>query len=214
MCIKPIEGLICPQITAKEFSMDWNFLGLVFAAYLIGAIPCGLVVSRLGGKNDPRHGGSGNIGATNVLRTAGKLAGATTLVLDVAKGAAPTLVAVLNFDPWQATAVGLAAFLGHIFPVYLHFRGGKGVATALGVWMIWSPATFLAVVAIVLLLAWRTGQVSVGSLAGCGSAPLWLLINHAHPSMISAAILMSGLIIWRHKDNIGRLRQGNENKLR
>ncbi|ADK84447.1 protein of unknown function DUF205 [Desulfarculus baarsii DSM 2075] len=194
--------------------MDWRFLGLVFGAYLIGAIPSGVLVSRLGGKSDPRLGGSGNIGATNVLRVSGRLAGALTLALDLAKGAGPTLAAALLLAPWQTALVGVAAFAGHIFPVYLHFRGGKGVATALGVWLIWSPASFLAVAAIIVFLAWRTGQMSVGSLAGCGSAPLWLLIDHCPAAMLWAAVVMSGLIVWRHKDNIVRLRSGMENKLK
>lgn len=194
--------------------MDWRFLGLVFGAYLIGAIPSGVLVSRLGGKADPRLSGSGNIGATNVMRVSGRLTGALTLALDVTKGAGPTLVAALLLAPWQTALVGVAAFVGHIFPVYLRFRGGKGVATALGVWLIWSPASFVAVAAIIVFLAWRTGQMSVGSLAGCGSAPLWLLINHCPPAMLWAAIVMSGLIAWRHKDNIVRLRGGAENRFK
>ena len=96
------------------------------------------------------------------MRMAGKTAGIATLVLDVAKGAVPTLLGVIFLVPWQAAMVGLASFLGHIFPVFLRFKGGKGVATALGVWMILSPPAFLGVVALILFLAWRTGHMSAG----------------------------------------------------
>ena len=113
--------------------MLWVGPALVIAGYLLGAVPFGLLVSRAMGGPDPRQGGSGNIGATNVARQLGKTAGVLTLLLDIAKGLSPALLADHWLTPWWAGAVGLAAFIGHCWPVYLRFRGGKGVATFLGV---------------------------------------------------------------------------------
>lgn len=194
--------------------MDFVFAVLVFGGYLLGSMPCGVIVMRLTGQGDPRQGGSGNIGATNVMRLAGKPAGVATLILDIAKGGIPTLIAVLLLPPWQAATVGLAAFLGHIFPVYLRFRGGKGVATALGVWMFLSPPTFLGVTGLIVFLAWRTGHMSVGSLAGCSSAPLWMIISREPWQYIAVAIVMSAIILFRHRENITRLIQGEENTIK
>ena len=194
--------------------MDFIFGVLVFGGYLLGALPFGILIMRLKGLGDPRQGGSGNIGATNVMRMAGKTAGIATLVLDIAKGAVPTLLGVIFLVPWQAAMVGLASFLGHIFPVFLRFKGGKGVATALGVWMILSPPAFLGVVALILFLAWRTGHMSAGSLAGCGSAPLWMIINREPWQVITVSIVMSAIIVFRHRENITRLIQGRENTIR
>lgn len=194
--------------------MDFVFAVLVFGGYLLGSLPCGVLVMRATDLGDPRQGGSGNIGATNVMRLAGKPAGVATLVLDVAKGGVPTLLGMLFLLPWQAAVVGLAAFLGHLFPVYLRFKGGKGVATALGVWMILSPPAFLGVAALIVFLAWRTGHMSMGSLAGCGSAPLWMIISREPWQYIAVTIVMSALIVYRHRENITRLMQGTESKLK
>ncbi|MFH2125460.1 MAG: glycerol-3-phosphate acyltransferase, partial [Pseudomonadota bacterium] len=108
-------------------------LALIIAGYLLGAVPFGLLVSRALGGPDPRQGGSGNIGATNVARQAGRAAGVLTLLLDIGKGLGPAVLTDYWLTPWWAGAVGLAAFVGHCWPVYLSFRGGKGVATFLGV---------------------------------------------------------------------------------
>lgn len=187
---------------------------MIVGAYLLGSIPFGLLITRLLGGPDPRQGGSGNIGATNVTRLAGRSAGVATLFLDAAKGAVPMALALVYLPDWPAAAVGLAAFLGHIFPLYLGFKGGKGVATALGVLAAASPLSLLATVGILALTAWWSGHVSLGSLAGCASAPLWLLFwGHSTPLTLMA-LAMALLVVWRHRENIARLRQGRENSWR
>lgn len=188
---------------------------LVLAAYLLGSVPFGLVVTRLLGGPDPRVGGSGNIGATNVTRLAGKTAGALTLLLDAAKGWAPTALALAWWGPgWAAAAVGLAAFLGHLLPLYLRFKGGKGVATALGVILALSPWACLGMLAVLAGLAWLSGYVSLGSLAGCLSAPVWLLVLREPAPLAAMAGVMALLVLWAHRENIARLRQGQEHSFR
>jgi glycerol-3-phosphate acyltransferase PlsY len=189
-------------------------VAMVVGAYLLGSIPFGLLITRCLGGPDPRQGGSGNIGATNVTRLAGRSAGVATLFLDAAKGAVPMAVALHYLSEWPAAAVGLAAFLGHIFPLYLGFKGGKGVATALGVLAAASPLSLLATVGVLALTAWLSGHVSVGSMAGCASAPLWLLLwGHSTPLTVMA-LAMALLVIWRHRENLVRLRQGQEHSWR
>ncbi len=182
----------------------------VLGSYLLGAVPFGLLVTRRLGLGDPRAAGSGNIGATNVARLGGKKAGALTLLLDAAKGCLPVALGLAWLGPGPAAACGLAAFLGHCYPVYLGFRGGKGVATALGVLLAASPSTGLAVAALMALLVWLSGYVSLGSLGGCLSAPLWLWLLDAPPPFLGMATIMVGLVIWRHRENIRRLRLGQE----
>ncbi|MBI5523733.1 MAG: glycerol-3-phosphate 1-O-acyltransferase PlsY [Desulfarculus sp.] len=194
--------------------MDLWAAALVLGGYLLGSIPFGLLVTRLLGGPDPRGGGSGNIGATNVTRLAGKTAGVATLFLDAAKGTLPTALALHYLAPAPAAAVGLAAFLGHVFPLYLGFKGGKGVATALGVLAAVTPLGLLATMAVLVLAAWWSGHVSVGSLAGCLSAPAWLWLLGQPAPLVVMALVMAALVVWRHKDNIARLRQGSEHGLR
>ena len=194
--------------------MDWQWLALMVGGYLLGAVPFGLVVSRLAGGPDPRTAGSRNIGATNVARLAGKPAGIACLLLDVAKGALPTWLALARLaEPWQAALVGLAAFLGHLYPLYLRFKGGKGVATALGVWLALSPSALGGILLVFGLVAWRTRYVSLASMSACTSAPLWLLLAKAPPAQVALAALMAALVIYRHRENIARLRAGQENRL-
>ncbi len=195
--------------------MDWQWLALVVGGYLLGAVPFGLVVSRLAGAPDPRTAGSHNIGATNVARLAGKPAGIACLLLDVAKGALPTWLALVTHpaEPWQAALVGLAAFLGHLYPLYLGFKGGKGVATALGVWLALSPSALVGILLVFGLVAWRTRYVSLASMSACTSAPLWLLLAKAPPAQVALAAVMAALVIYRHRENIARLRAGRESRL-
>lgn len=183
---------------------------LVLGAYLLGAVPFGLVVARLLGGPDPRSGGSGNIGATNVSRLAGRGAGVATLLLDAGKGALPTALALHWLSPAWAAAAGLAAFLGHIFPIYLGFKGGKGVATFLGVLAVVAPLALLCTLAALGLGAGLTGRMSVGSLAGCLSAPLWLWLLSCPRPLIYMALLMAPLVVWSHRQNILRLLAGQE----
>lgn len=185
----------------------------VVAAYLIGSIPIGVILSKLRGK-DPRKVGSGNIGATNVMRTAGKAVGIITLLGDAAKGCVPTLLALQAGLPVLiVVAVGFAAFVGHLFPVFLGFKGGKGVATALGVYLALSPlAILLSFVAFVLvLLKWR--YVSAGSLAGTAAMPLILWALGAEPMYVYVSLIIGALIFLKHLGNIKRLAKGTEHKL-
>lgn len=182
----------------------------VLGAYLLGAVPFGLLVARAFGGPDPRAGGSGNIGATNVARQVGKAAGVLTLLLDIAKGFAPTLLAAHLLSPWWAAAVGLAAFLGHCWPLYLGFQGGKGVATALGVFLAFSPLGGLCTALLLISVAWLSKYMSLGSLVGCASAPGWLLVFGAPLAAVAAAGAMALIIIYKHWENIARLRAGQE----
>jgi len=183
----------------------------VLAAYLLGAVPFGLLTSRLISKRDPRQHGSGNIGATNALRTGGKLVGALTLLADVLKGAAPVALAVYAGwpDAWVA-AIAVAAALGHIFPVYLKFKGGKGVATMFGAMLPWLPWAALAALFVWLLSLKITHYVSLSSiLAGC-ALPIGAWAVGASLPAIAASFFFGLLMTLRHASNIRRLLDGTE----
>jgi glycerol-3-phosphate acyltransferase PlsY len=185
----------------------------ILGGYLLGAVPFGILTSRLWGAPDPREGGSRNIGATNVGRLAGKAAGVVTLLLDVAKGAVPAYLTSLWAGPdqlWLPPAVGLAAFIGHCWPVYLRFKGGKGVATAMGVFLAMAPAALLGVLGVFVLLTWKTAHVSVGSIGACSSAPLWMLMSGAAWPVTAMALVMAAAVVYRHRENIARLRRNAE----
>jgi len=174
----------------------------------VGSIPTGLLLARSAGI-DPRRAGSGNIGATNVLRTAGRRLGLLTLLGDVAKGVLPTLLAA-RLAPGETTIAltGLAAFLGHLFPPWLGFRGGKGVATALGVSLVLAPQSALLGALAFFFVVGTTGYVSLASLAGCTVVTVAMLAAHAFAW--PAAAVMTVLVIIRHVDNIQRLVRGIE----
>ncbi len=188
-------------------------LSWIIASYLLGSLPTGLILARLKGR-DPRKTGSGNIGATNVMRAAGKVIGIATLAGDIAKGFLPTWLAIRFGQPeWIVAAVGLAAFAGHLFPVYLRFRGGKGIATALGVFL---ALNYLAVVVSVVIFAailfgWR--YVSLGSLVCTAAMPVLLVLLEAPTGYILLSLLMGVLIFIKHWANIGRLLAGTENRI-
>jgi glycerol-3-phosphate acyltransferase PlsY len=186
---------------------------LIVFAYLLGSVPVGVLLARMKGA-DPRKVGSGNIGATNVMRAAGKVTGALTLVGDILKGLLPVAVAFIMGEPViVVAAAGLAAFLGHLFPLFLGFKGGKGVATALGVYLRLDPfAVFITVIVFVLvLLKWRF--VSLGSLVGVAAMPLLLYLLNAPDYYVYLALIIGALIFIKHKDNIRRLFAGTENKI-
>lgn len=196
-----------------------TLLAIPIAAYLLGSIPFGVILTRAFGKGDVRQVGSGNIGATNVARAAGLLAGILTLALDVAKGAAAVLLAEkLSND--SATWMMIAAFavlLGHCFPVWLKFKGGKGVATAAGVFLVLSPlACFAAVVLFILaVLFWR--YVSLGSVSAATAMPLLIYFlwapRHAPPLTVTLGVVaVAVLIIYKHRGNLQRLLEGSEPK--
>jgi len=183
------------------------------AAYLCGAVPWGVLLARLAGV-DPRRAGSGNIGATNVARTAGAALGVATLVLDVAKGALPAWLA------WQATSdaafaavTGLAAFLGHVFPVTLGFAGGKGVATALGVLLVICPPAALAAVVVFAAIFALDRRVSVASLAGSVAAALAAPLVGAPLAVVLAIVAMVAIVVVRHRDNVRRIYRRTEPRL-
>src|SRR6267142_1782977 len=174
-------------------------------AYLLGSIPFGLILAKLFGRGDVRKEGSGNIGATNVSRVAGPLAGILTLLLDGAKGAVAVLVA------------GLAALVGHCFPVWLRFKGGKGVATAAGVYLALCPPAFLGGLILFLLVAGFSRYVSLGSVAAAVAMPLLMYFfwapHHAPPLVITfGALAVAMLIVYKHDGNLQRLVQGTEPK--
>lgn len=181
-------------------------------AYLLGSVPFGMVITRLFGLGDLRQIGSGNIGATNVLRTGSKPGAAATLILDAAKGGIAVLIARAVAGEEAAQVAGGAAFLGHLFPVFLGFRGGKGVATFLG--------TVLALawpVGIAACLSWLAGAAvsrisSVGALTAAALVPVWAMVLGYPQGLV--LLIGLGVLVWvRHGENIGRLRAGTEPKI-
>ncbi|MCB1960759.1 MAG: glycerol-3-phosphate 1-O-acyltransferase PlsY [Rhodocyclaceae bacterium] len=195
--------------------MTASTLALVALAYLIGAIPFAVVVSKLFGLSDPRHYGSGNPGATNVLRSGNKLAAALTLLGDAAKG----WLAVWMMQHWgpdsslSIALAGMAAFLGHVFPVTLGFKGGKGVATALGVLAGFSGWLALVCMAVWLALALALRYSSAAALGAAVAAPLAAQLLIADPAISGASVFMTAILIWRHAGNIKRLLAGTEPRI-
>jgi glycerol-3-phosphate acyltransferase PlsY len=184
---------------------------LVAGAYLVGAIPFGLLICRILTGQDPRQHGSGNIGATNVGRLAGKPMGVLVLLLDVGKGAGPAALAIwLLSGPWETVLVCLSAFLGSTCSLYLGFRGGKGVATALGIFLIVAPLALMGIVFTLAGALWLSGHMSVGSLAGWISAPLWTWLTGYPLPIFTLAVLLGLTILWKHRENLSRLRTGQE----
>jgi acyl phosphate:glycerol-3-phosphate acyltransferase len=186
-------------------------------SYLLGSIPFGFLLVRIFKGEDVRASGSGNIGATNVARKSPTL-GIATLLLDAAKGLAAVLVArVLFGGPHQQLIMTTAAFfavLGHLFPVWLKFRGGKGVATSLGAFILLTPKSILCMVGLFLIIAIAFRYVSLGSVAVAAAFPLlaWALHEYADSRQLILIALVSALVIWRHRQNIGRLAAGTESK--
>ena len=201
-------------------SLDPDVLGplLVLAGYLCGSIPFGVVLGRLVLGVDVRTVGSGNIGATNVARAGGKGLGVLVLLLDAAKAIVPLLVArallPAGAEAWPV-AVAVAAFVGHLFPVWLGFRGGKGVATALGIFAVLAPWAALAGMATWGLAYAATRISSIGSLAGTAACVAGTLVMRGwgHPDAW-AALALGALIVLRHRDNIRRLVRGEERRMR
>lgn len=189
-------------------------VGVVLVAYLVGSISFSYVTVWLMHGRDIRELGSGNAGATNVLRTTGLTAALAVLVLDVAKGAAPILLArALGSGPPVMAAAAVAAVLGHVFPVYLRFRGGKGVATALGALGALAPLPTVVATGLVLLLISWTGYVSLGSIVGVMAAPVLMVLWKVGTWHAVAAAAIAIVVISRHAGNIRRLRAGTERRL-
>jgi glycerol-3-phosphate acyltransferase PlsY len=189
--------------------MDTMFWLLATLAYLLGSLSFAIVLSRLSGGPDPRASGSGNPGATNMFRVAGKRLAILTLVGDLLKGLLPVLVAnLLDFNLQQQAWIGLAAVIGHLYPLYFNFRGGKGVATAAGMLLgLYPPAALLAVAA--WLLAFSLTRTS--SLAALIATPLTLpLLAWQQPAALLPVCALTGLIVWRHRNNLRDLFAGRE----
>jgi glycerol-3-phosphate acyltransferase PlsY len=202
----------------------WNNMpvGLFIAlfGYLLGSVPTGLLLTKLFSKGDPRHAGSQNIGATNIYRTAGKKLGILTLAGDVLKGVIPIGIAMrfvgeqwgLPADVWIAVA-GLSPIVGHIFPIFLGFKGGKGVATALGIYLPISPIAVLIEVFIFAGIVWRCRFVSLGSIACAITIPILIAFFRSDSqAYFVLSVIIAALVIYRHQSNISRLLQGTENK--
>lgn len=190
----------------------------LFGAYLIGSIPTGLLVARLLGGVDPRGGGSGNIGATNVGRLLGKGPGLATLAGDILKGAAGpwlagSLAAGATGEPIYVALAGAGAVLGHIYPIFLGLRGGKGVATAAGVFLVVAPGAVGVAALAFALLVWRWRYVSLGSIGAAAVLPAAVWWLGANPAHVVLAVGVAALVIARHRENIERLRTGRENRL-
>ena len=183
----------------------WIVLG-----YIAGSIPFGLVLATLISGSDPRRAGSGNVGATNVTRTCGKKVGAATLLLDLLKGLIIVLLArFTGLDDLHASMVALAVVCGHIFSIFLRFKGGKGVATTAGVFL--ALALWQGAVAgiLCLLIAWKTRYVSLGALVMVSLLPILLLISGRF-ALVPLSLVIAALLFWSHRENIKRLLQGTE----
>jgi glycerol-3-phosphate acyltransferase PlsY len=187
---------------------------LVIAAYLIGSIPTGLLLGKAAGV-DIRESGSGNIGATNAYRTLGKKIGIMTLVGDCLKGVLPVLAAkYLGGGEGLVALTGLAAFLGHVYTVFLGFKGGKGVATALGVFLAVSPLSVLCALAVFVPVVWIWRYVSLGSILAAAVVPFVVALIERQPYLTGMAVVIAVVVIAKHRENIQRLREGTERKFK
>jgi acyl phosphate:glycerol-3-phosphate acyltransferase len=186
----------------------------VLLAYLVGAVPVGVIVAWIFGVGDIRRQGSGNIGATNVLRTAGRLPALLTLAGDIAKGYTAVALAVLSDDSRAAAPCAVAAVVGNCWSVFLAFRGGKGVATGLGAFLRLVPAAMAPALVVWLLVTLVSRYVSLGSLVATLSVPIAaLLFGYSLPSVL-AALAVSVIVVVRHRENIARLLSGTERRVR
>lgn len=207
---------------------------VIVTAYLLGSIPFGYLIVRASKGDDIRATGSGGTGATNVSRRAGKAAGIGTLLLDALKGAAAVAIAKIVFGLqvfgegvgssyenayWWVGAAAIAVIVGHIFPVWLRFRGGKGVATGVGVFLMLVPMAVGFAGLIFLLIVWWTRYVSLGSIVAAVSIPLFVILQNAFirpvesfAPILSAAIVGAALLVFAHRENVGRLIAGTENR--
>jgi glycerol-3-phosphate acyltransferase PlsY len=214
--------LISGELVLDSFVVLHPWLA-VLAAYLVGSLSFAVIVSRAMGLNDPRTFGSKNPGATNVLRSGSKAAAIVTLLLDAFKGWLPVMLvkwfgAAHGLGDGTMAMVGLAAFLGHLFPVFFRFEGGKGVATALGVLLATSWILGVAIGLTWLLVAYLSRYSSLSSLLAAVLAPVYYIFGDGvvwamDKSVVLSTAVMSLLLIWRHAENIGRLAKGTESKL-
>jgi glycerol-3-phosphate acyltransferase PlsY len=189
-------------------------LGVVAVGYLLGSIPFAFLLSRRWTGLDIRQAGSGNVGAANVLRTSGVMAGVTVMLLDVAKGAGSVLVAQrLSAGDTAPAAAGLAAIVGHIYPVWLRFKGGKGVATACGVFSVLTPAALGPAMALFVATVWFSRYVSLGSVVACVALAPVAYAMHAPAASVACAAAAAMVVVFRHRFNLRRLAGGTERRI-
>jgi glycerol-3-phosphate acyltransferase PlsY len=192
-----------------------GLLSILFS-YLLGSIPFGYVLTRLKSGRDVRASGSGNIGATNVLRTEGKVLGVATLALDILKGvAAVAFTQWLTADATWAALAALAVCAGHVFPIFLNFNGGKAVATFAGAFGFLMPLPMLGTIVVFVIGVAATKHISAGSILGAALFPLgaWLILQPSALEML-AVLIACGLILYRHKANVARIHAGTESIFR
>ena len=187
---------------------------VLVVAYLLGSIPFGYLIVRRRMGADIRETGSGGTGATNVSRRAGKAAGVLTLLLDAAKGSVAVLIAkAAGGDDWIIAVAAVAALVGHIFPVWLGFRGGKGVATGVGIFSVLAPISLLCAGVIFIAIVVTTRYVSLGSIAGAVLIPVFVWLQSGAQPVLLAAILAAALIVFAHRGNIKRLTSRTESQI-
>ncbi|MAZ04270.1 MAG: glycerol-3-phosphate acyltransferase [Sneathiella sp.] len=206
-----------------DFSLTWPYYAAALIGYLVGSIPFGLVLTKMAGLGDVRKIGSGNIGATNVLRTGNKGLALATLLLDGGKGAVVVIVANIFFTQDYAVLAGSGAFIGHLFPIWLKFKGGKGVATFIGVMLALSWPAGIAVALTWLLTALIFRMSSLSALVAAALAPVYLHLLktnlpidgtfYGDSQRVEVAFFMAVLIFIRHRENIARLLKGEEPKI-
>ena len=197
---------------------SYQSVGIVVLAYLLGSLSFAVIVSKAMRLDDPRSYGSGNPGATNVLRSGNKAAAILTLLLDALKGVVAVLVARalaprLGLGDATIALAGVAAFLGHLYPVFFHFKGGKGVATAAGVLLALNPWLGLASLGTWLVVAFATRYSSLAALVTAVLAPVYAWMLAGDLGVVALVAVMSVLLVWRHRSNIAKLRNGAEAKL-
>ena len=186
----------------------------VVLAYAIGSVPFALLLARGWGAPDPRRVGSGNLGAANVLRASGVLPGVLVAFLDIAKGAVSvTLARHLSDQAAAPAAAGLAAIVGHVYPVWLRFRGGKGVATSCGVFSVLTPIAIVPALATFCATVWMTKYISLGSILAAVALPPIAYFTGSPGSTVAAAATAAALIVFRHRSNLARLMEGRERRI-
>ena len=187
---------------------------VALAGYLLGSIPFALLLARRLGTADLRLIGSGNVGAANVMRTSGVKAGVAVAVLDVLKGALSVVVAErISLNPTAPAVAGVAAIVGHIYPVWLRFRGGKGVATACGVFSMLTPLAVMPSLAVFVAAVWLTKYISLGSLLASIALPALAYAAGSPAPAVIAAVAAATIIVFRHRSNLARLRSGTERRI-
>lgn len=208
------NALGCPGFTyTSEIHLLTETLFLI-GSYLLGSIPTGLLLAKAFGV-DIRTKGSGNIGATNVYRTIGKKVGILTLAGDCLKGLIPVLLAKnLGLPGIMVAAVALAAFLGHVYTVFLGFKGGKGVATALGVFLGVSPVSILIALGLFALVLYKWRYVSLASITAAALVPVVVALTNPRPELIAMSVVVASVVIYRHRENMARLRAGTESRFK